>query len=348
MIAAAPARSGVLSAQITSPREWGIIILVAVLFAFIPQLPDNDWFRNASDLPDALAIYKNPAYVYPPWALILFAPYYLIGAAGARVASVLVVGVLGQRSGWALKDFLAVVISPLFMWTMVLSSADILILLIPILLWSIVGRGESLRRGLALAILLLKPQVGLVLALPRLWSLRREPRRLLTLLVIAGAIMLPVSLIGSPPLLVQWLNNLGAPQVDNIGFWQSNNLSMTVSIGFIPALLLVTAVFGGVYLWIRSRQRRWTDRHTDSTLLAASMLLAPYASNQSAIVPLALHPSWRVTVAQWFGVMGAALLNRYAQLDEWLVLVLVALALLLSNRARGNDSIMPERVAGEN
>ncbi|MBE2267486.1 MAG: DUF2029 domain-containing protein [Anaerolinea sp.] len=337
--AAAPIGARVLTARVSSAREWLFIVLIAVVFVIMPQLPENDWFRNAADLPRGLAIYSNPEYVYPPWALILFAPYYLIGAAGSRVASVLIVGALAWRRGWSLAQFLSVIMTPLFLWTMVLSSADVLILLIPILLWTARGRWSVLLRGLAISILLVKPQVGLVLAIPRLWALRRDPRQLVWIALVVALILLPVSLIGSPPLLLQWIERLGTPQGENVGFWTSNNLSISAYLGVIPALLIVGVTLGGVYLWLR-RRNRWTDNHTDSALLTASMLVAPYASNQSAIVPLALHPSWALTAVQWILVLGAALLDRYGQLDEWLLLALTVLALIW-----GRKSIMAQRVA---
>ncbi len=122
------------------------MVAVALLFLFMPQLPNNDWQRNAADLPNGLALYDDPAYVYPPWALMLMFPYYLMTAAGSRVASVLLVGWLAQRRGWPLGQFLSIVLAPLFLWTMVLSSSDVLVLVLPIML---VGCGRRLASGAA-------------------------------------------------------------------------------------------------------------------------------------------------------------------------------------------------------
>ncbi len=286
----------VFGAPVASYRQWAVIVVVALLFVFMPQLPDNDWQRNAADLPNGLALYDDPAYVYPPWALILLFPYYLMTAAGSRVALVLVVGALAQRRGWTLGQFLAIVLAPLFLWTMVLSSADVLILIIPIMLWEIGGRWRPALRGLALAILLLKPQVTLLLIAYWLWTLRRQPRQLLMALAVAVAITLPISLIGTPPLLVQWFDNLTHPVAANLDHWVYNNLSLSYRYGFAFGLAVVALAFGGLLLWMRARRKRWTADASTSVALTASMLLAPYASNQSAIVPIALHPSWRVTL----------------------------------------------------
>ena len=165
----------IFSARVDSYRQWVVIGVVALLFVFMPQLPNNDWQRNASQIPLGLGIYSDPAYVYPPWALLFFFPYYLLTAAGVRMVTVLVVGLLAQRRGWSLGQFLSITLAPLFLWTMVLSSADVLVLLIPIILWDIEGRWQPVLRGLGVAILLLKPQVTIFLLLYWLWRLRHQP-----------------------------------------------------------------------------------------------------------------------------------------------------------------------------
>ena len=159
----------IFGAQVASYKQWVVIGVVALLFVFMPQLPNNDWQRNAADIPRGLALYQDPAYVYPPWALLLFFPYYLLTAAGARVVTVLVIGLLAQRRGWSLGQFLAIMLAPLFLWTMVLSSADVLVLLHSD---HLVGYRRALAAcsaRLGVAILLLKPQVTIFLLLYWLW-----------------------------------------------------------------------------------------------------------------------------------------------------------------------------------
>ncbi|MEP7293401.1 MAG: hypothetical protein ABI835_16575, partial [Chloroflexota bacterium] len=243
----------VFAAKIASYPQWIIIIVVALLFVLMPQLPNNDWQRNAARLPLGLALYDDPAYVYPPWSLLLLFPHYLLGAAGTRLASVLLMGLLAQVKGWSLGQFLAVALAPLFLWTMVLSSGDILILVVPILLWEIKGRWQALPRSSALALLLLKPQVTFLLMLYWLWTLRRQPRQLLIILTVVVAIILPVSLIGSPPLLVQWVANLTNPVAANLDHWVYNNLSLTYRYGLPIALIVVMSTFGALYYGLRRR-----------------------------------------------------------------------------------------------
>jgi hypothetical protein len=308
---------------IQTPLQWVIVAMLALAFVLMPQLPNNDWQRNAADIPNGLNLYQNPAYVYPPWALLLLAPYYLMTAAGSRIASVLVIAWFMRWRGYSLGRFALIVLSPLFFWTMVLSSADVLLLLLPIILWEVCAgkRGETLARAVALALLLLKPQVGGLL------SLLRQPRQLLAVLAALLAITLPISLIGSPPLLLQWVDNLLHPPAVNLDHWTYNNLSLTYRYGFPFAIAVVTLSLGGLYGLMRQRGYRCTNDHVYAALFLASMLLAPYASNQSAIVPLALLPSGLVTLMQYVGVLGAAILNLYALADDWLVLIFTLTAM---------------------
>jgi hypothetical protein len=328
----------VFAAKVTSYPQWIIIAAVGVLFVLMPQLPNNDWQRNASQIPLGLGIYSDPAYVYPPWALLLMFPNYLLGAAGARVASVLIVGLLAQVKGWSLGQFLGIALAPLFLWTMVLSSADVLILVGAILLWDWNIRWQALPRGLALALLLLKPQVTFLLVLYWLWMLRHQPRALLGTLAVGVVITLPISLLGTPSLLLQWVANLTNPVGVNLDHWVYNNLSLTYRYGLPFALIVVIITFGALYLWVRQRGKAWTHTAGTGTALTAAMLIAPYASNQSAIVPIALHPSWRVTLLQYVLVFGTAILNIYHLADDWILLILTLLAIALSAR-----SIQPKR-----
>ncbi len=321
----------VIAAPVATYKQWAVIAVVALLFVLMPQLPNNDWQRNAADLPNGAAVYQDPAYVYPPWVLVLMYPFYLLTAPGSRVATVLVIGWLAQRRGWSLGQFLAIVLSPLFLWTMVLSSADVMVLVIPILLWEMGGRWRPALRGLALAILLLKPQVALLLIAYWLWTLRRQPRELLLTLATAVALTLPISMIGSPPLLAQWFANITHPVAANLDHWVYNNLSLTYRYGLIFGLSVVLVAFGGLLLWMR--RRRWTSDDSVSVSLTVAMLLGPYAANQGAIVPIALNPSWRITLLAYVTVLGTAILNVYAIADDWILLSLVILSIVFAAQA---------------
>ncbi len=278
-----------LTSPVSTWKHWGIILMVALAFAFTPQFQPNDWERNTAGLVNGLDIYRDPSYVYPPWALLMLWPYRLITDVGARIASVLVIGWLVQRSQWSLMKLFAIVLSPFFIWTMILSNADLLTLLLPVLLWTNRGRFKEIRQTIALALLLVKPQGGFLLILYWLWQERRITRPM----IVVGSMVIVFSLIGSPMLLLQWLQNVTHPSDINVMFWHVNNISLSSAIGLIPAIVLVVPV---VYKW---------RKYPEAVLLWAALLLSSYASNQSLIAPFALVASWPATLVQ-FLVVGSA------------------------------------------
>jgi len=100
---------------VTTRQQKAIIVLVAILFIWMPQLAPIDWNLNTqgfwSNFPD---MYDAPDIVYPPWGLILMLPYWLMGAAGSRILSVITIGWLVTRQNWSLLKFFAIVLSPFF------------------------------------------------------------------------------------------------------------------------------------------------------------------------------------------------------------------------------------------
>jgi hypothetical protein len=310
---------------IRSYAHWGVVILVSLALIFTPQYDYNDWERNTDGLRDGLSVYDNPNSVYPPWGLILLWPYYILTSLGSRVASGLVVSLLAARRGWSLARFLAVILSPFFIWTMLLSNIDLLALLFPVVLWEVAAgkRWQALGRGAAMSILLVKPQGGILVVLYWLWTHRRHWRDLLIPMGIVGLTVVPVSLLGSPILLVQWLDNLRHPSADNQRFWSINNISLTDHIGPVLAALAVGAALMGLRFFMRRRAKPWTLDHTYATLFLASMLIAPYTSNQSVIVSLAFVPSWLSTFLQYVIVFGVSAVGVYRDFDPWWTLFIV-------------------------
>ncbi len=317
------------SGPVSGWRQWGIILVIAAAFAFTPQLPYNDWERNTADLASGLNIYQNPNYVYPPWALLMLWPYRLMTDVGARIASVLVVGWLAQRHKWSLIRFFAVVINPFFIWTMLLSNADVLTFLLPVVLWESGGR---FKKTLALLCLLVKPQGSFLLILYWAW---RE-RRLTFPIVASGLIVAVFSLLGSPILLVQWLANITHPSAANQEFWRINNVSLTSAIGLIPAVILVGLA---AYRWRTYRV---------AVLLWSAMLLSPYASNQSMIAPLALVSSWPATLFQFLVVGGAGAAGIYRDLNPlWAYLFGITSFWLVERQAQRAPLTSPQAAGAE-
>lgn len=322
-----------LTTPVDSPYHWGVIIVVALTFVLIPQLPPpNDWERNTAGLVHGLNAYLDPGFVYPPWGLLLLWPYRLLTAPGSRIASVLVVGWLAAQQRWTLLQFGAIVASPFFLWTMVMSNVDVLALLFPIVLWqSSLGQSwQWLGWSISMLALLIKPQGGGLILLYLVWKHRDQAKRLLVPLVTVAVIVVPTSLVGSPPLILQWLDNIFInPSSENLGFWSINNLSLTDHVGLLPGAAIAAASVGGVYALMRLRRRLWTQNHAYSSILLLSMLLAPYSSNQGMIVPLALVPSWWSVAMQYAVLLSLSYLEVYRENSAWGALLFGVSALWL-------------------
>jgi len=298
-----------LSQPISSRKHWGFVCVVALLFVFIPQRTPNDWELNASGLWESgIHLYEDPNYVYPPWGLLVLLPYFAMTAAGSRVLSVLTLGWLCQRRGWTLSRLLAILVGPYFLWTMSLSNVDVLALVLPVLLWetSEGTRWQSVGRGVALSIFLIKPQAAVAIMLYLFWTNRKRWKELVLPLALVALIIVPISFVGHPPLLLQWWDNVQHPSPQNVLYWSINNVSLTDHLNPLVAILVVAAALGSLLTALRLRRKPWTRDHTLATMFLLSMLLSSYASNQSMIAMLAFVPSWPSAVVQYliFGVAG--------------------------------------------
>lgn len=316
---------------IESLRHWGIIVLVAILFVFAPQVrPPNDWYRNTIGLALGLNIYQDPNAVYPPWALVFLWLYYLITAAGSRIASVLVLGWHASQQKWSLLHFLAMIASPFFLWTMGMSNLDVLVMILPVVLWEFSDRKtwHGLGKGLSLVILLVKPQGGFLMVLYLIWQSRQDLRKMLVPFLIALLAIVPVSLLGKPPLVLQWLDNLFYhPSSQNLTYWQINNVSLTALLGIWQGVCVFVVGLGGVIALMRSKHKPWERNHTYASIFLLSILLGPYASNQSVIVPLAFLPSWPALLIQYALTFTLSYLGIYQKYNALWALLLGLAAL---------------------
>lgn len=302
--------------------QMGLVLLVAICFIAMPQLPPIDWVLNTqgfwADIPHTYL--SNANFVYPPWGLILLLPYYAIGAAGSRVLSVLVVGWLAYSRRWSFYFFFLVILSPYFIVTMSKSNMDILVTLLPLLLWETAKgkRWEVPVRGFAIAMMLLKPQITALVILYLLWKSRLEWKKVLKSLGVTALFVVPISLVGSPMLIWQWLDNLRHPSEQNQFFWSINNVSLTTRFGvWIGLGLLALAIILVWWLW-RKRLIAWSGDLTIASLLLASMFLLPYSSQQSFSSGLAFLPTGLGFGLQWLVVSFGLLSNTYlGHISEW-------------------------------
>jgi hypothetical protein len=306
----------------------------------MPKMYPIDWDLNTigfwSNFPNT---YVNPNFVYPPWGLILMAPYQLMQAEGARFFSVLVIGWLVHQQKWPLSKFFAVVLSPYFIVAMLKSNMDILVLVLPILLWRRVEgtRWQNIGWGLALSLLLLKPQGALFIWLYLFWISRKRYKEFFLPLIIVALVCIPISLIGSPPLIIQWLSNIMHPSPQNSYYWSINNVSLTYKFTLPGAFLILICASLILIPIFRYTKLEWTNNRTISALLFISMFSSPYTSQQSISSALAFVPSWAANVVQTIGLIFALTTNSfYDYLPLWVLLFAISSFLLFIPHVEGS------------
>jgi hypothetical protein len=287
-------------------KQWVIILVIGLAFIWMPQQMPNDWELNTkyfwSNIPKTYI--QHPDIVYPPWGLILLLPYYLIHAVGARVLSVFTMGWFIYKRRLPLADFFFLVLSPYFLWTMLKSNVDILVIVLPVLLWeySEEKHWKNILRGISFALLLIKPQCNLLIQLYLLWQSRTEWKEEVKQLVITGILIIPICFIGSPPLILQWLKNISSPSAQNQLYWAINNMSLTTKYGFLTAFGIIF-LSGAIFIFLVKRNLiSWKNDQTLFFLLLCSMQISPYTSQQSYSGALTFIPSWAGFAIQWVGV----------------------------------------------
>jgi hypothetical protein len=304
---------GLFFSPLRSPEQWLLVLLVSLLFVFAPIIGD-DWQLNTTGLENGLDLYRlNADYVYPPWALILLWPYRWLGAAMTRVMIGLFAGVWVWWMGHSLSRFFAIVISSYFVFTLGFSNIDLFVTALPIFLWYAGSRPpwDIPVRTTTLLMLSLKPQTGLVLAVVLMWHFRRQWRRFVLPIVSTTLIVGIPSVLGSPPLFVQWIDNLIDPSPINVARWQGNNVSLTAAVGFPAAMAITTAALATLFFAFRRSNRRLTRLHVYAVVLLVSVLLSPYASHQSLVGFVVLVPSWPAALIQYAAMGAFILLGTY-------------------------------------
>ena len=276
-------------------NQYLLILLLAVIVAIsLPVHEVNDWTLNSAGLwDDVLHGYDNENRVYPPWAILLLLPFYWMRVEGVRFFSTLVIAWLVKNRQWPFYQFFFLFFSPYFLFTLLLSNMDILVLVFPVLLWETAEEKswQGLGRGISLSILLLKPQAAVLIWLYFLWQNRRDWRSLLLPLGIVGGITIPVSLIGSPPLLLQWVDNITHPSPQNQAYWADNNISLVNHLSPLWGIVVLGLVVSGLILLYRYKHFSWQKNEIVAGLLMLSMQISPYTSRQSVVAGLVFVPS---------------------------------------------------------
>lgn len=278
-------------------RQWLIILLIAICYmVFMPVQPScNDWQLNTTGIwkENYLQIYNDANRVYPPWGVLLLLPLFFMRIEGMRFFSVLIIAWLVKQKKWSLFQFLNITLSPYFIYTMYLVNMDIFTTILPILIWEAVEKEkfQIYGRSIALILLSIKPQGGIFVALYFAWINRKNIRSIIFPALLSGLVILPFSIVGSPPLLIQWMNNIIHPSPQNQYFWSFNNISITSSQSIIVALSLFLALGILLLLIIHSIKPESRKDVIFSYIIMAALMISPYASMQSVISSTAFLPA---------------------------------------------------------
>ena len=320
---------------IQNQKQVFIIVISSLLFIFMPQLPPSDWKLNTLGLfENFLGVYQNPNYVYPPWALIPLCGYRLIGPEGARILSVISIGLLCKQKQWSLFKFFTIILSPFFLATMTKSNIDILCYVLPVVLWEKFeqkSRFQFVIQLIAIYLLFIKPQ-GALLVVPFLFLIHKVSLKRILLLGFGLLILaIPVSFLSNPPLIIQWLNNVLSPSPQNRFYWSINNISFT-SKSYAPYGMLIVVSLGVlIFGLVKKNVIRWSTNHWISSLLYLSMIVSPYTSQQSFSSALAYIPSFVSFVYQIIIILFFSFTEFYFDYLAFVILSIFVVSLTTYN-----------------
>ncbi len=273
-------------------RQYKLLILaVAILMLFIPQANPNDHQVNVEPLVGLIRVYDNPAAVYPPHALTLMMPFIIIGAALTRVLSIVLIGIYGLQQDWPVGRFMAVILNPIFVYTILFSNIDVIIVLIPVLFFE---RANIWVRALFLSMLMLKPQLGAFLALYYVIHYRAWQAALIGVVFTVAHFVLPNP--AGNLLVFEWIDNILHPTDANSVAWTNNP---------VGPRWLVFVLFPIIYF---VQRERWTQERTVASLLIFAMTISPYASFQSVVVPVSVLSGGLLTLVHW-GLTGLQVIS---------------------------------------
>jgi hypothetical protein len=229
--------------------------------------------------------YEVPGYVNPPWTLPLMVPFSL---GTPRVSYVLfflfsfaVLAGAVRFFGGSLWMLLGVLVAPPTVALLSLGQVDIWVLLGVIVGCWAADRGHWAALGLALPLLLIKPQVGGLAVL--LWVLTLPRWLAVRALVLLGVVWIVTCLAVGMwwPFQVDFAQELGDP----LRRYTVSTLSLTRGLGLSPVLYLA-AVAGLLALWVREVRRHRSTEYVVSLSLLVGMLCAPYIHRHSLSIAL--------------------------------------------------------------
>jgi len=277
------------------PAFQGALVLCALAVAVVVlfHMPMNRvaasdlvlYFRPAAQ---AWLVGRDPyevhGYVNPPWTLPLMALFCVgpsrVGYVLLFVFSFAVLAGAVRVFGGGLWTLLGILVAPPTVALLSLGQVDTWVLLGAILGCWAADRGHWAALGLAFTLLLIKPQVGGLVAL--LWVLTLPRSLTVKALAVLGVVWVSTCLaVGT------WW-----PFGSNLG-WSEVNLPESISVLHLarelglPLLLYPVTVVGLAALWAREVLRRGRSDYTTALSLLVAGLSAPYVLRHSFTVSLA-------------------------------------------------------------
>ena len=269
-------------------------------------------------------LYPNPAggltpsscpgrYGYPLWTALVMLPFGILPLPAAAVAwmgvSFLAVAI-GSIASWravggarnGLPLFVTVVVTAQPLWLLITYGQITGVMLGIVGLFGLfLARMKDVPAGIALGLLVLKPQIGGAFgALVFLRSFRGRPRFALASLLTLGALAV-VSLVVSPGWPLEWLGELGGRRLRVAGLLPTAwGLSADLFGTQLVAPVLVAAVVLGSALILRRMPGHLAFA---AVVLPVSLFASPYAWSYDHLV---LVFPWAFCIAAAWRVTGAA------------------------------------------
>lgn len=338
--------------------RWGFIFLTGGLFLFLlGQLPvqysDLHYFfyPAVKTWLNGYSPYQVEGFFNPPWTLFLLLPLALLSEHSALAVmalfSVIAIFLTAQvyRAGRLL--LLGALMTPATISLLLLGQVDAWIILgVSLGIWAL-KRQVGWAMGLALALVLVKPQIGGLVALLWLWKMPKQ-MRLSALASLGGIWAISSFVIGT------WWP-LGIPLTSPIGFSNMNvsTLAAVKGIGLPPSIYLLLALsllaFWGILICKRS-----SDQYTIALSILIAALASPYVARHSMSAAMATafiyvgRHSWPtglvVYILTWIPLLGiwkTPWPGWWEASAWWSLLAGLLLSMTISSPDRGQPARIP-------
>lgn len=257
-------------------------VLVFAAWQLMPQFTGNDWHYAFRPAAQQFLAGKDPyaveQFMLPPWTLILFAPLSVLpedlAIAVLRILGLGVYAYTGYRLQAKPLGLLFLLLSPQILHCLINGNVDWLVML-----------GFVLPPQIGLFFVVIKPQLGLAIALFWLWEAYREKRLLRTFMPCGLALLVSFLLHGLWP-----LNATNVPPAYETSLWPMS----------IP--------FGLVLLYHAVRSRNQRIALAISPLFSSHVMFHSWASFLLALAPntielgLAVAGSWIIVLLTVMGL----------------------------------------------